>query len=71
MYEVCELPVPEGKRVLNSMGTLALEFDAKWNLEVHKYRLVARGYHQMDDEVGEKFASTAQSATFRMLLLTL
>ena len=68
VYEVCELPVPEGKRVLNSMGTLAVKFDAKGNLDRHKYRLVARGDHQRDDEVGEKFAPTAQSATFRMLL---
>ena len=39
-YEICELPVPEGKTVLNSTGTLALKFDAKGNLERHKYRLV-------------------------------
>jgi len=46
VYEVCELPVPKGKRVLNSMGALDLKFDAKGNLERHKYRLVARGDHQ-------------------------
>ena len=60
--------MPKGKRVLNSMGVLDLKFDAKGNLERHKYRLVARGDHQKDDEVGEKFGPTAQSATFQMLL---
>ena len=64
-YEVCELPVRRA-RVLNSMGTLDLKFDAKGNLERHKYRLVARGDHQKDEEVGANFSPTTQSATFRM-----
>ena len=43
VYEICELPVPEGKRALSNMGTLDLNCDAKGILERHKYRIVARG----------------------------
>lgn len=66
VFEVVDLP--PGKKALPAKGVCDLKFDAKGNLERYKYRLVACGNMQNKQDLGDLFAPTAQSATFRALL---